>query len=232
MPGWVKNLTDASRTQVADQDTHVVTTGASVAAGNHVILFAMRSTIGCTITGVTSSGSGVVGSVAESSPLDFLGDHSACIASLYCPNGLSSSDTISIAWSGGSAFDFWDVVLAEYNGLATSSWADQVMQQTTFDTSADSGATATLSQSSELVFGGLLLVAGQTIAAGAGFDLHASQLDDGGPGVSLALEDKVVAATTAVNATFSWDATATSYAAFVATYKIAGRASSPMFRGH
>jgi len=226
MAGFVKLLTDASRIQVASQATQVITTGASVAAGNHVMILSQRSTTGCTITGVTSTGSGTVGSVVESSALDFITTYSVCICSIYCPNGLSNTDTIAVAWSGGAAFDFWTAILAEYTGLATASWADKIAQQTTFGTSADSGSTATLSQADELVFGGFMANSGKTIAAGSGYNLHASQLDDAGPGITLAIEDKVVAVTTAVNATFAWDATGISYAAFVSTYKVAAVAAT------
>lgn len=112
-----------------------------------------------------------------------------------------------------------EVVLLEYTGLTTTNPLDQVARAGGTTTSVSSGNTGVLAQANELVvgIGGDDFGAGQVYTTGAGYGHLEQKTATAG---SIAFEDKVVAATTAVSATFTLGST-TDNAAAVLTFLIA-----------
>ncbi len=169
-------------------------TGRTSTAGNLIVLDVNTSDTGATIADSKSN-------TYTRWPTGFVDDgagwFTACYYKENCAGG--ASHTISITTAGGN----YSVVNAtEYSGIATASARDKETGATGTGTSLSSGATATLSQADELVVGfGAKEDGGNTAwTQGAGYTLRGNVTDGTAGGLGF-LEDKIVAATTAVTAT-------------------------------
>lgn len=112
-----------------------------------------------------------------------------------------------------------EVVLLEYTGLTTTDPLDQVARAGGTTVNMDSGNTGTLAQADELVvgIGGDDFGAGEVYTAGTGYGHLEQRTATAG---TIAFEDKVVAATSAVSATFTLGSV-TDNATSVLTFKVA-----------
>lgn len=222
MAGWVKDITTSVVTQTDNQ--LVITTGLTVAAGNHVMVIGMRSNLTSTDTlaTLTTSASGATTSI-DAASLDLGGGafDSIAVGSIYCPNGMTNTDTVTLLWTNASAFTFFAGALYEYTGLATVAWTDKTAQSSGFAASIDSTATATTAQADELIFGALGVIdAAQTITATSGLATRA-QLQSVGATLTLCGADKIVSATGTYSATGTWSpGGADNQGAIVVTYKV------------
>lgn len=223
----------ASRVATVSAQAFAVTTGAAVAQGDLLIVGCQR-TVGTSVDTLAS----VTDSQSNTYHVDVAGLHvfsgnSVGVASAYLATALTSTDTVTCNWTNASAASFFSGILTVARGSATSSWTDQVASANAFRTQAQgitSGATSTLSQADEFVYG-LLIVKNstETITAGSGFTLGVGSggtYQDTNAGTTTATEWKLVNATTAQTATGTWVTGNQSEGAIAVTYKAAGAAAS------
>lgn len=135
-------------------------------------------------------------------------------------NTAQTTPTFTFTKSAGTGIE---VVLLEYTGLTTTDPLDQVARAGGTTTSMSSGSTGTLAQANELVvgIGGDDFGVGEVYTAGSGYGHLEQRTAAAG---TIAFEDKVVAATTAVSATFTLSDT-TDNATSVLTFKVASVAA-------
>ena len=196
----------------AQTTTTVFSPATTIAAGKFVVLFA------------TSASSKVVSSVADSVGgntwvVDATGSGSGfgtSFASCQVVTQLTSSDTITITWSAATSA-LAGYGLQEVTGIVTSSAFDKskFANGSTNPTAPTTGASATLGQADEIVFGLFKVAAMSAWAAGSGYSDVTTPFTSA---CTTSLEYKIVAATTAVTAD-GVATSGTSYMCGLATYK-------------
>jgi hypothetical protein len=134
----------AAGTAVNDTTLVLTLSGITTTVGNHLILCAASR--GGVVTGVADS----KGNTWQVDTTDTVTGASTGIASCKIGTALVNGDTITITNSSSTGHS---ASVAEYTGLATSSWFDQSASSNGTGTAADSTATSTTSQASEVVVG-------------------------------------------------------------------------------
>lgn len=218
---FVKNVGPFSQT--ANQQAMVITVGATIAAGNLLSVVAIRG------NGTSDALATVTDSKGNTYTVDkndvFPGNENLAVASSVLATGLGVGDTITMTWTNAAANNFWSSLLSEYSGIATASWADKAAAATAFAAQATdaitSGATATTTQASELVFGMITTEnTGDVLTAGTGFTLR-TQYADANMGIKVGVEDMDVTSTGAQTATGTWPTGNRRESAICVTYKAA-----------
>ncbi len=211
-------------TETVNQQTMSLAAGVEVVAGSLLIVTARRTNAGDVVASVSddSANSGAA-NVYTVDIGDTIGTKVHYICSSYLTRTIDSDDIISVTWTNGAAFNFFSMVCIAYTGSATTNWFDKGSSHAHFHTQAEgivSDFTATLAQADELVFG----VCSQdntalTNSPGSGYTERDTMSFNN---VLTLYEDKIVAATTAVEATASWSGgTNETMLGIVATYKAA-----------
>ncbi len=221
---WVKDVV-AVVPAVDTNNKLVITTGASVAQGDLLVVIGFRyiNAAGDTIASVTDSKGNTY--VVDVGGQDMGGGQIVGVASGYMTSALTNTDTVTITWTNASAVSYFGGQLTEYSGIATSSWTDKTASTAGFRTQANgitSGATATLAGSNDLVYGLLFVQSGsETISAGSGYTIR-SQVTSASVTAVWAPEDKVLSGSTAAQtATGSWVTGNQNEGAICVTYKAA-----------
>ena len=143
------------------------------------------------------------------------GANALSIASAQIATQITSSDTVTVTWSGAtsSAAELW---IYEVSSAATSSAFDTSAIANTAVVAADSGNTATLAQADEVVFGiSKITASGRTFTPEGSYSVSANPTR----GATTSVAFKVVAATTAVSFTGTWSSTDAATVTAVATFK-------------
>jgi hypothetical protein len=133
---------------------------------------------------------------------------------------LTTADTITATVSANGANHVCCAM--EFSGITSGTRLDQVIgADGTTATAVSSGSTATLAQTVELVLGAISWAGASqlTFAKGASYTAQLEKDESSGAFLGVALEYKIVAATTAVLADGTISATPTSWHAICATYK-------------
>ena len=204
----------------------------NVTAGSLMVLWISRDvTLGQTITSVTDNHSATwtlfTGTQVNNATSKTTG------SMYYSLNAAGGATTVTVNLSAAS--EYLRAVVAEYSGVLTTGAADVATGQTTTNTTAadnaTSGATATLAQADELVVSGIL-DNGSNAALTAGTGYTRRILSAAPVGFKAFLEDKTVAATTAVTGTWT-GSVASTYICSVATFKLSSTAadSGPNYAG-
>lgn len=215
------NSQDANATTIAASFSPAVTAGSLLVAA---ISFDWGTSNNITVTGVADD-RGNTWAVIPGTLSGDTANHQA-VQLAYCMNAAAGATTVTATFSVTT--DFRRIVLAEHSGVATSAALDKAAVNATTNTTATnnvtSSATAALAQADELVIGAVMDTANgaNTQTAGTGFTKNPSTAFG-----LCAIEDRIVAATTGVAATWTFG-TAGRYAALVATFKLASGGTTPV----
>jgi len=131
----------------------------------------------------------------------------------------SGADTLTFTVSG-AASGFLFCAIAEFSGIVAASPLDKTAAGTGSGTAVSSGSTAALAQADELVLGGMCWSGTSTTATETGGATLIAESEDNATVQAGSFTFKVVAATTAVSATWTIGATQ-AWAAHVGTFKAA-----------
>ena len=105
-----------------------------VAQGDTLIVVGRRDSTGDSISSVTdSAGNTYTVDVAGLAN----GGQVIGVASGYMATALSAISTVTIHWTGVSAFNYFSGQLTEYSGLASSNWTDKVSSDSSFHAQID-----------------------------------------------------------------------------------------------
>jgi hypothetical protein len=209
-------ITDTNNQQV------IALTGTSIAQGNVAILDAFRGLNNDTIASVADS-QGNTWTVDHSAGTSHNGLYAFGAASGYMTTALGTSDTITVTWTGGAAFNYFWGAVTEYTGLASASRFDKGASATAFAAAGanaiTSGATAATTATNELIHGLLVIDDDtETLTGGTGFTLRWQEALAGNT-LLIGVEDKNGATTIAYTATGGWSSGNQNELGLVATYK-------------
>lgn len=221
MAGWVQTVATHGSTSAGSSDTIAV--GAAVPVDDHLIIAG------------AAGGAKLISSVSDTKGNTYQVDASGTngtgngltIVSAHITTALTTSDTITITWSGSNATR--SVAIEQYTGLDTTSWLDKVGAAAGATSTAPlSGTTATTAQANELLFGAFEMGGNLTrpvFSAGTGngtFTKRSQATSNNGTntGRDVATEDQVVAATGTYFADGSLSIS-DPWIALLCTYKIA-----------
>jgi hypothetical protein len=192
----------------------------AVAAGNHAICFwgansATTATLSTSASGATAQTNVIVGTGTL-----------FAIGSIYAPNGIATSDTITFGATSGV---LRGIIIEEFSGLLTSGWFDASANSPGTSTAGGAcaiGPSGTTSQASELVTAGVCIATtGKTWTKDAAYSLFTTGTAGFGTATRQSFaEYQIVSATGTQSATptFSTGA-AVVYSGAIATFKGAAR---------
>ena len=172
--------------------------GGNLTSGNLAVAALTRWSSTTTFSSVSWSVGG------SASPTEAIGSAvgvNARVAIYYSPNTSSGAHTLSVTLSANGDCSLG---LFEYAGLKTSAPLDKVAATEGSGTAVDSGATATLAQTDNLVFAAMCHDFNGTpaLTAGSGYTQR-EEIENNSSGMCLSTEDKRVTSTAGVNGTFT-----------------------------
>lgn len=219
-PAFVKSVISANNNTGSNTNTYTVTTGTAVAQGDHLIVGCVSGTNADSLSSASDSKSNSYH--VDLASLAYSTSDTFAIASAYMTSALTSSDTVTCTWTSAASNRYLAMNAGEYSGLTSTSWTDKTAQATSFRTQANgitSGATATTTQASELVFGYMWVNTGtETLTGTNGYTMRAQQ-QFSGPALTMGIEDKTVSSTGAQTCTAQWVTGNQSEGAQCVTYK-------------
>lgn len=195
----------------------------AVAAGNHaIVIWASNSAT----TGALSSNAS--GATVQTDIISGT-NNMMIIGSIYAPNGITTSNTITVTATGGGVRG---ILAEEFSGLATSSWFDKSITSSGTALLMSVGPTAATTQADELAIAGFCVAV--TTVTPFTKDAAYSYFTTGAAGFSTATkgafaEYRILAAAGAQTATATQaGVTARTYNGALATYKAAASVSPPL----
>jgi hypothetical protein len=180
-------------------------------AGNLIVVFLRISTTTQTVSVTDTQGNTYVDAVNQAQSAD---GHQAYI--FYAANVKGGANTVNATFSGSNGHPF--LAVYEYSGLSASAPLDRTAQAQGSSSTPSSGATATTSASSELVFSGLGLPSSSTVSVTSGSGFTLEQQDTISPGSRSASEDDLVQSTGSYAGTYLLNGAA-NWSCVVATFK-------------
>lgn len=183
--------------------------------GNTIVVAINGNNNPAVVTGVTDSAGNTYNKITAASGATG-GTHNSTLLVYYAYNIAGSPTSVTVQKGGGSAAI--EVLVREYAGLTTSDPLDTSTSSASSGTSVSTGTTATLSQAAELVVAFEADDAGTSQVASVGSGYGNLDFVTAAAG-QIAVEDKVVNATTAVSGAFTLF-TSTDNIGSIATFKI------------
>ena len=182
-------------------------------AGNLIIAFARMSSTSQTIQ-VTDS----LGNVYRDAVSQVQNDDGHQIHIFYAANVLSGANTVTSTFSAINNHPW--LAIFEYSGVATSNPLDVTSSAQGTGTLASSGNTAPTGAANELVFAGMGLPSGSSVAMTAGTGFAVESQYTGTPGSRAGAEDEITTSAGSFAGTFSLNGTS-NWTAVVATFSSA-----------
>lgn len=213
----------------------VVSTYSGLGGGSIAVAFGSNVTLGnCIIVGAYCGGNSNTCTITDTRSNSYTSTlaqinqvtdvHQIFLHAAYNISG--GADTVTATFGGTPGNDMW-IGVWEWSGLALSAAFDKSSTATGTGTAVDSGNTATTSQADELLVG-IIGFSGVGLTATPGAS-YTERLEIVNPSPHLAgyLEDRVVSATGAYNATCTPDASH-NWSAIIGTFKAAAVAAGAL----